>query len=86
MKRIQLEKLQKLTSVLVYRRNNLQPAIPDKDYGLLATTPSKISQSELYDICKEFLKSLQVTEAHAAELAKSTADQDPSPNSLWQTL
>ena len=32
------------------------------------------------------MKSLQVTETHAAELAKSTADQDPSLNSLWQRL
>jgi len=68
------------------KKYNLQPAIPDKDYGPLATTPSNTSQSELYDICKEYLKSLQVTEARAAELAKSTADQDPSPNSLWQRL
>jgi len=36
-------------------------------------------------MCKEYLKSLQVTEGRVAELAKSTA-QDPSPNSLWQRL
>ena len=53
MKRTQLEKLQKLT---VYKRAhlqkkyNLQPAIPDKDYSPLATTPSNTSQSELYDM------------------------------------
>ena len=68
------------------KKYNLQPAIPDKDYGPLATTPSNISQLELYDICKEYLKSLQVTEARVAELGKSTADQDPSSNSLWQRL
>ena len=32
------------------------------------------------------MKSLKVTETHAAELTKSTADQDLSPNSLWQRL
>ena len=68
------------------KKYNLQPAITDKDYGPEATAPNLTTQSELRDICKEFLKSLQVTEIHVAELAKSTADKDPAPNSLWQRL
>ena len=59
------------------KKYNLQPAILDKDYGPEATAPSLITQSELHNICKEFLKSLQVTDIRATELAKSTADQDP---------
>jgi len=65
---------------------HLEPAIADKDYGPDATAPNLTTQSELRDICREFLKSLQVTETRAAELAQSTSDQDPAPNSLWQRL
>ena len=60
--------------VRLQKKYNLQPAIADKDYGPEATAPNLTTQSELHDICKEFLKSLQVTETHVAELAKSTAD------------
>jgi len=41
-------------------------AIVDKDYGPDATAPNLTTQSELRVICKEFLKSLQVTETHVA--------------------
>jgi len=68
------------------KKYHLEPAIADKDYGPDATAPNLTTQSELRDICKEFLKSLQATETRAAELARSTSDQDPAPNSLWQRL
>jgi len=44
------------------------------------------SQQQLHDICKDFLESLCITDTKAAELAVATADQDVSPNSLWQRL
>ena len=68
------------------KKYHLTPAIPDEDYGPDATTPDITSQQQLHDICKEFLKSLCVTDTKAAELAAVTADQDVDPNSLWQRL
>ena len=63
------------------KKYHLTPAIPDEDYG-----PDATSQQQLHDICKEFLKSLSVSDTRAAELAAATADQDVSPNSLWKRL
>ena len=66
-----------------YKRAHLEKKYritPDEDYG-----PDITSRQNLHDIC-EFLKSLYVSDAKAAELAAATADQDVSPNSLWQRL
>ena len=49
-------------------------------------TASDATSQQLHDICKEFLKSLSVSDTRAAELAAATADQDVSPNSLWKRL
>ena len=82
MKKTQPGKHQKLTSVLGYRRStNLQPAIPDKDYWPASLYHQSIGT--LWHV-QGVLKSLQVSEIHAAELAKSTTDQNPSPYSLWR--
>ena len=67
------------------KKYHITPAIPDEDYGPDATAPDITSRQNLHDIC-EFLKSLYVSDAKAAELAAATADQDVSPNSLWQRL
>ena len=66
------------------KKYHTTPAIPDEDYGPDATAPDITSQQNLHDICTEFLKFLCVSDAKAAELAAATADQDVSPNSLWQ--
>ena len=64
------------------KKYHITPAIPDEDHGPDATAPDITSQQNLHDICKEFLKSLCVSDVKAAELAAATADQDVSPNSL----
>ena len=72
-----------------YKRAHLEKKYhitPDEDYGPDATAPDITSQQNLHDICKKFLKSLCVSDAKAAELAAATANQDVSPNSLWQRL
>ena len=68
------------------KKYHITPPIPDEDYGPDATAPDITSQQNLHDICKEFLKSLCVSDAKAAELAAATANHDVSPNSLWQRL
>ena len=50
------------------KRYHLTPATADKDYGPEAITPTNFSQEELKHICKNYLKSLQVTAEQAAEL------------------
>ena len=87
MKKTRQGKILSHTSEHIWRKiYHLTPAIPDEDYGLDATAPNATSQQQLHDICKEFLKSLSVSDTRAAELAAATADQDVSPNSLWQRL
>jgi len=44
------------------KKYHLKPVIADKDYGPDATAPNLTTQSELQDICKEFLKSLKLVQ------------------------
>ena len=68
------------------KRYHLTPSSTDRDYGPEAMTPNTTNQQELQKLCKEYLKSLEVTPQQASELTIPTIDQDPSPNSIWQQL
>ena len=54
---------------------HLAPSTADRDYGPEA--PDITNQQEPHKVCKEYVKSLQITSQQATELAAATTEKNP---------